>query len=745
MRMIIINIWIQSMNRLILFLFVTFISFYAASDDAASENVEIEVIEIIGSQEEALEIAGSASVITTEDLKLYEYTDIHKILSTVPGINFRPEEGYGLRPNISIRGTYADRSGKVTLMEDGVLIAPAPYASSSAYYFPTTPRIAGIEVLKGPAAITQGPYTVGGAINLLSTPIPDETGGLFNQELGVDQTSRTHFHYGVVQDNVAFLIESHLWKTDGFDSIMNSNENTGFDKDDVVVKLRLNSDPESEGIYHELNLKYQDSDESSDQSYVGLAEADFRRDPHERYGLTAYDNMDNAHDTFSLNYIADLGDLEFSATIYENEFARNWFKVDKIDNGKVYGLGNGINNIIAAANTGNLDARSILQGTNSQAIEIKLKNNNRAYISEGTDIKIQYSTDKQTFTAGYRSTEDSEDRFQIYEYATWSGGNLSTLSEGSAPGYSSNNRVTEAEATAFYVNEEVNIGSLSLSLGFRTENWEITQKRYVDSVRSAINTEKGYPKKLADSDNSLFGFGATYEVNDSTSVFLGFHEGFTPTSGGADPEEADNMELGMRYIQGSTFVELVYFDTDYQNMFGSCTASGGAVGECEIGDSFNAGAASISGLELTAQTEIISEAGVTYPISAIYTSTDASFDNTFSSSFWGDVNAGMDIPDLPDSQLAIRGGFRTNSGFSGDATLYAYGNTCSVANCSSGTEIDSYRIVDMSLSKQINKSLDVYMIVENIFNEEDIIARAPKNGARAQKPRTTVFGLRLKI
>ena len=60
--------------------------------------------------------------------------------------------------------------------------------------------------------------------------------------------------------------------------------------------------------------------------------------------------MDNAHDTLSLNYIADMGDLEFSATIYENDFARNWFKVDKIDNNKVYGLGNGINNIIAAAN-----------------------------------------------------------------------------------------------------------------------------------------------------------------------------------------------------------------------------------------------------------------------------------------------------------------------------------------------------------------------------------------------------------
>ena len=733
------------MKRFILCTFLPLISFFTAADDAASENVEIEVIEIIGSQEEALEIAGSASVITSEDLKVYEYTDIHKILSTVPGVNFRPEEGYGLRPNISIRGTYADRSGKVTLMEDGVLIAPAPYASSSAYYFPTTPRLAGVEVLKGPAAITQGPYTVGGAINLLSTPIPEETGGLFNQEFGEDQTTRTHFHYGVVQDNVAFLIESHLWKTDGFDSILNSNENTGFDKDDIVVKLRLNSDSESDGTYHELNFKYQDSDESSDQSYVGLADTDFRRDPHKRYGLTAYDNMDNAHDTLSLNYIADMGDFEFSATIYENDFARNWFKVDKIDNNKVYGLGNGINNIIAAANSGNPDASSILQGTNSQPVEIKLKNNNRAYTSEGTDIKVQYRTNKQTLTAGYRATEDSEDRFQIYEYATWSGGNLSTLREGSAPGYSSNNRVTEAEATAFYINEEVNLGSLTLNFGFRSEDWEITQERYVDAARSAINTEQGYPKKLANSDNSLIGFGATYEVNGNTSLFLGFHEGFTPTSGGADPEEADNMELGVRYILESTFVELVYFDTDYQNMFGSCAESGGAVGECEIGDSFNAGAASISGLELTAQTKITSEAGVTYPISIIYTSTDASFDNTFSSSFWGDVSTGMDIPDLPDSQLAIRGGFRTDAGLSGDATLYSYGSTCSVANCSSGTQIDSYRITDVSLSKQINERVDVYMIVENIFNEEDVVARAPKNGARAQKPRTTLFGFRLKI
>tara|TARA_B100001013_G_scaffold10288_1_gene6200 strand:- start:195 stop:2399 length:2205 start_codon:yes stop_codon:yes gene_type:complete len=728
-----------------LFLLTIFFSLNLLSDDAASEDVEIEVVEIIGSQEQAKEIAGAATVINSKDLEVYEYTDIHKILSNVPGVNFRPEEGYGLRPNLSIRGTYADRSGKITLMEDGILIAPAPYAASAAYYFPTAGRLAGVEVLKGPSSITQGPYTIGGAINLLSTPIPDETGGLFNQEFGEDQMRRTHFHYGVVRDNAAFLIESHVWETDGFDAIKNSQESTGFDKDDLVVKVRLNSNPDNEGIYHELNMKYQDADESSNQSYVGLTDVDFRKDPYLRYGLTAYDNMKNAHDTFTINYIADLGDLEFSITSYKNDFARNWFKVDKIDNKKVYGIDNGINNIIDAANSGEANALAILHGINSQEIEIKLKNNNRSYVSKGIDVKVQYHTDKQTLILGYRATEDKEDRFQIYEYANWLNGYFSSLKKGSPPGYSSNNRITSAEAAAFYINEEIYLGALSLSFGYRAEKWEVSQVRFVDAARTAVKTNSGYPKKLADSDNSLIGLGATYDIKDTTSLFFGFHQGFTPTSGGADPEQANNIEVGVRHVKDSTFVEFLYFKTDYQNMFGSCTTSGGAVEDCEIGDSFNAGGASINGIEFTLQSKVNSESGIDYPMSITYTSTKATFDNTFSSTFWGEVTSGMDIPDLPDTQIAVRGGFLSNHGWLGDVTLYSYGSTCSVASCNLGTEIDAYTVVDLSLSKLLKKNVDLYMKVENITDKKNIVSRAPKNGARAQKPRTVILGFRLKI
>ncbi len=706
--------------------------------------VEIETVEIIGSVEDAKEIAGSASVITEEELETYEYTDIHRILSNVPGVNFRPEEGYGLRPNISIRGTYADRSGKVTLMEDGVLIAPGPYSASSAYYFPTAGRIAGVEVLKGPAAISEGPYTIGGAINLLSTPIADESGGMINQEFGEDATSRTHTYYSFVGERLAMMVESHLWESGGFDTIKGYSQDTGFDKEDTVIKLKLSSEPGAK-VYQEVNFKYQDSDELSEQTYVGLADADFRKDAHERYGLSALDNMDNEHKTNQISYLADFGKLEFTATSYDNDFARNWFKVDKIDNQKVYGHGNGINNIIAAANAGEATAIAILHGTNADPVEIKLKNNNRTYTNEGLDLKLQFNGGAHTLTVGYRDTEDSEDRFQVYATTPWLGGKLGALTIGSDPGYSSNNRLTTAKAEAFYLNDEFIMGALIVNVGFRSEEWTIAQQRYVDAARSAINTEKGYPKTLSDNDNSLMGFGASYDMNDTTQLFFGFHEGFTPTGGGADPEEADNIEMGVRYSEGNTYMEAVYFDTNYQNMFGECTASGGATGSCEIGDTFNAGEASISGLELIAQTEMTSSSGVKYPLSVVYTSTDAEFDNTFDSDFWGSVAAGMEIPDLPDSQLALQAGFETENGLSGSATLYSYGSTCSVASCAAGTEIDSYNVIDASLTKAVNEAMDVYIVVSNVTDETDVIARAPKNGARAQMPRSILVGIRYRL
>ena len=124
---------------------------------------------ILGNKFVAKNRTGAAYYFSTEELGQFDYADINRALSKIPGINLFEEDGFGLRPNISIRGTSPERSSKIAIMEDGVLISPAPYSASSAYYFPSVARMQAIEVLKGSSQIQYGPYTTGGAINFVST------------------------------------------------------------------------------------------------------------------------------------------------------------------------------------------------------------------------------------------------------------------------------------------------------------------------------------------------------------------------------------------------------------------------------------------------------------------------------------------------------------------------------------------------------------------------------------------------
>jgi len=156
----------------------------------------MEVITIVGERNQEKQVSGSAHYLGADQLDKFVYTDIQRVLRQVPGVTIQVEDGYGLRPNIGIRGVATERSGRITLLEDNVLIAPAPYSAPSAYYFPTISRMHAIEVLKGPAAITQGPYTIGGAMNMISTPIPKHFQGNAQIEGGEDATYRILASYG---------------------------------------------------------------------------------------------------------------------------------------------------------------------------------------------------------------------------------------------------------------------------------------------------------------------------------------------------------------------------------------------------------------------------------------------------------------------------------------------------------------------------------------------------------------------
>jgi Fe(3+) dicitrate transport protein len=715
---------------------LTILFFAPAFAEENSEEV-IESVTIIGTAKDQRNLAGSGQIISADSLLKAMDTDIQKILTAVPGVYMRTEEGYGLRPNISIRGTAIERSAKVTIMEDGVLVAPSPYTSSSAYYFPTTGRIHSVEVLKGPSVVTQGPQTIGGAINLISTPISNTPSGKFIQELGENGMMRTHAYYGATNGNFGALIEVHEHESDGFDSIANVGGDTGFDKSDLMFKVRY------ENEIHSFTFKMVDLDETSNQSYVGLSQASFNANPRVRYGATAYDKMMNDGEQTSLTYVGDFENFNVQFTSWQNDYHRDWFKVSDFNNDKEHGEQDDINELISDANNGSPNAQAILDG--QLPVEIEYKHNNRYYTNEGHQFTVNTSLGIHDLTLGYRDMEDSESRIQAHEYADQAAdGSLSAL-YGYVGLSGSNNRLRESSATSYYLQDTMDFGKLDITVGYRSEDYDQRHRRWGEGAGPNLTAVRvtSVRDTFATNDHTTQSFGATYEVNEKLTLVAGFHEGMTPMFG-ADPEEADNTELGIRYSDGATNIEMFYFASEYSNLAAECTLVSGAA--CNADDSavFSGGSADVEGLEFSGSW-IFEGNGVSYPVALAYTSTDATFNNSSESDYFGVVAAGDDLPYIPSSSMSLVAGFLTENGLSGNMRLIDVGSSCSIAACGIYNKIHAHTIIDLNIKKALSDSMDIYAIIENVSDDADIISRAPSEGARSQKPRTLKVGFSYKF
>jgi Fe(3+) dicitrate transport protein len=715
---------------------LTILFFAPAFAEENSEEV-IESVTIIGTAEDQRNLAGSGQIISADSLLKAMDTDIQKILTAVPGVYMRTEEGYGLRPNISIRGTAIERSAKVTIMEDGVLVAPSPYTSSSAYYFPTTGRIHSVEVLKGPSVVTQGPQTIGGAINLISTPIPNTPSGKFIQELGENGMMRTHAYYGATNGNFGALIEVHEHESDGFDSIANVGGDTGFDKSDLMFKVRY------ENEIHSFTFKMVDLDETSNQSYVGLSQASFNANPRVRYGATAYDKMMNDGEQTSLTYVGDFENFNVQFTSWQNDYHRDWFKVSDFNNDKEHGEQDDINELISDANNGSANAQAILDG--QLPVEIEYKHNNRYYTNEGYQFTVNTSLGIHDLTLGYRDMEDSESRIQAHEYADQAADSSLSAVYGYVGLSGSNNRLRESSATSYYLQDTMDFGKLDITVGYRSEDYDQRHRRWGEGAGPNLTAVRvtSVRDTFATNDHTTQSFGATYEVNEKLTLVAGFHEGMTPMFG-ADPEEADNTELGIRYSDGATNIEMFYFASEYSNLAAECTLVSGAACNADESAVFSGGSADVEGLEFSGSW-IFEGNGVSYPVALAYTSTDATFNNSSESDYFGVVAAGDDLPYIPSSSMSLVAGFLTENGLSGNMRLIDVGSSCSIAACGIYNKIHAHTIIDLNIRKALSDSMDIYAIIENVSDDADIISRAPSEGARSQKPRTLKVGFSYKF
>lgn len=704
---------------------------------------------VTGTAESISKVGGSATLISNEEIEKFSYTDINRTLRVVPGVQIQEEDGYGLRPNIGIRGSGNDRNNKIVIMEDGVLMAPAPYAAPAAYYFPFMGRIEAIEVVKGPAAIKYGPSTIAGAVNLFSTSIPDNEDGRLSGSLkilgGEDSTLRVHGYAGgwmPMSDawEVGILGETLQDRTDGFKEL-DSGGDTGYRIQDYLGKLAFRSTAQS-GLRHAFEFKVQRSDEVSDETYLGLTPGDFAANPYRRYAASQADEMNVEHMTLQASHRVDFtNDLNLTTTAYYHDTKRAWYK---INDARLTGAPawTSISSIVGNP-TANAAELAVLRGA---AGEIRVRNNNREYYSAGIQSVLGSS-----FLTGdiahylelsVRYHEDEEDRFQNDDIYTMAGG-VMTLTTRGAPG-SQDNRVGDAKAWAFFVQDTIDWGNLTVTPGLRYESIKLRQTRWglADPGRTG-------PTTVAENsvDVLIPGMGAVYYLNDEWQLVGGVHRGFAAPGPGStsDAEESVNYEAGFRYGAGAISFEAIGFFNDYSNLLGTCTASTG--GGCAIGTQFDGGEVDVKGLELSAGYDAAGLLGTNFsvPLGAIYTYTDAEFKTSFASGFgpWGTVMAGDELPYVPRHMLTLTAGVE---GETWRANLIAnyVDETRSVAGQGAipDNELINERIVlDFSAEVEIVPGVNLIGIVENVTDEVYNVSFDPA-GARPGKPRTILGGVR---
>lgn len=699
-------------------------------------------ITVSGGSELVDQVPGSAFYLGKEQLDQGNagLDDVNRVLRQVPGVNLTEEDGYGLRPNIGFRGTDTDRSSSITLMEDGVLISPAPYSAPAAYYFPAIGRMEGVEIIKGAGQIKYGPQTTGGSLNLLSTSIPSEFRAHGDFGFGEDNNRLGHFYIGDNYKHGGFLLETYQAGSDGFKQLDGGGD-TGFDIQDYVGKFKINSDRNAD-LYQELEFKIGNYNQHADETYLGLSDQDFDKNPYRRYAASQLDNIDVDHEQYQLRHYAELGSgIDLITTAYYNRTKRNWEKLESVGGGSIAS--------ILDDPSQHQDQFSWIQGADSPDDALSIRSNNRKYLSRGIQsaLGVDFETDQVSHQAefGVRYHTDYEDRFQHEDSYRMLNGTMVRTGQG-APG-SNANRKGEADAWAFYAQDTLALNAWKVTPGLRYELIDYQRKDWgkTDPDRTGV----ALTGNSTQVDALIPGLGVRYEFSDELGAFSGIHKGFAPpgpqSSNLVDEEESINYEIGADFKRASLKSEAIVFMNDYDNLLGADTESSGGTGS---GDLFNAGEATTWGVELSTAYDLVEglEQAYRLPVRFAYTYTDAEFDSSFQSGFFGDVSDGDPIPYVAEQQLSASIGVEWDryalylNSFYVDSMPTAPGSSGS----SNSLRTDSHVIFDLIAEVAANEGVKVYASLENLFDEEYVVARRPA-GARPGRPMTFLAGIKFDL
>lgn len=296
-------------------LFSSFIPNLYAAPEQEQKSMVLPMIQVIGSQEDAVsKIPGAAVIVDQEQIKQVIPTSTEDILKRVSGVYVKPEEESAVVANIGMRGI-SSADYKTLILEDGVPVAPGLFVGNGRYYNPRVQRMDSIEVMKGSSALRYGPLNIGGVINYQTKQPKD--GALVDVSVGSWDTYKTTVELGGSSPNKDSKVGAILsWaKSDGF-------MDKGYEMKDAVIKAGT-----AIGDNQWLGVKFTHYENDANISYRGQFLGEYQN---EKESNPAPDDWFlTERNSFDVNHRWNINDdMELQTLFYWSEMNRDYWRYD---------------------------------------------------------------------------------------------------------------------------------------------------------------------------------------------------------------------------------------------------------------------------------------------------------------------------------------------------------------------------------------------------------------------------------
>ncbi|HET9358604.1 MAG TPA: TonB-dependent receptor [Vicinamibacterales bacterium] len=685
---------------------------------ALTEDIVVLATEVAGGHEALRRLPGSVEILEHDTLERSRVVTTNEALRKVPGVHVRDEEGFGLRPNIGIRGINPTRSNKTLLLEDGIPLTYAPYGDNASYYHPPIERFERIEVMKGGAQIAYGPQTVGGLVNFVTPLPPTDPAAAITLTAGDRRYFNGHATYGVTLGRSGVLFDYMRKQGDG------ARENVSSDLNDVTGKLVHTFSPGKA-----ITLRGNYYSEDSTVTYSGLRLAEYEADP--RSNPFGNDSFSGDRYGASATPALTFANAALTANVYFSSFRRHWWRQSSHSSQRPNDSGDP-----ACGGMANLDTTCGNEGRLRQysawGVEPRLRVHHRMLgVTNETDVGVRLHFERQ----------DREQR------------NGSTPTARTGVLVEDNLRTNAAQAG--FLQNRFLLGDWTVTPGVRVEHVEYERTNHLANGGLGATGRTSLTRLVP-------GLGVSQATSERFTWFAGVHRGFAPprtedvisNTGGVvdlDPELSWNYEVGGRStLQPGIRLDGTVFVTDYENQIVPASLAGG------VGAALTNGGATLHrGFELMALLDsapLLNSAHNLY-VRAAYTALPVAqfvgvrFSNV--PGFGGVSVTGNRLPYAPEHLATIGAGYVHPSGV--DAMIEAvytssqFGDDLNTVDSTSDGQrglIPGYMVWNTAVSYAFRRAT-AFVTVKNLLDELFIVDRA--RGILPGSPRLVQAGIRLRF